>query len=79
MISYAVSTVTFEIEIWLKLQDRDFSKNPETRDVKICAFCRIFLNFVITSKMNFFEFLAVFQPVLFVSYLLIQQKNVVAL
>jgi len=39
MISYAGSTVTFEIEIWLKLQDRDFIKNPETRDFNICAFC----------------------------------------
>jgi len=44
MISDTVETVTFEIQTWLKLRDRDFIKNPETetRDFKICAFCRLF-------------------------------------
>jgi len=43
--SDGVKTVTFETETWLKLRDRDFIKNHETRvlkfetqDFKICAF-----------------------------------------
>jgi len=51
-----VETVTFDIQSWSKLKDRDrdFFKNSETetrdlkfeteiktRDFKICAFCRI--------------------------------------
>jgi len=53
--SDVVETVTFETETELKLRDRDFIKNPETeietrdlkfetetRDFKICAFCRNF-------------------------------------
>ena len=38
-------------------------------------FAEIFQKNVITSKLNFFEFLTFFQPVLVVSYLQIQQKN----
>jgi len=34
MISYAVETVTFEIETWLKLRDWDFINNLDTRDFK---------------------------------------------
>ena len=37
MYSDVVETVTFETETWLKFRDE-----TETRDFKICAFCRIF-------------------------------------
>jgi len=72
IINDVIETVTFEIETWFKLRDRDFIKNPETRDFKICAFCRIKKNVVITSKLNFFKFLTFLRPVLVVSYLQIQ-------
>jgi len=41
IISDVVEAVTFEIETWLKLRDRDFIKNPETetQDFNICALC----------------------------------------
>ena len=57
-INNVVETVNFETETWLNLRGREFIKNPETRDFIICAFCRIFLNVVITSKSIFFKFLA---------------------
>jgi len=40
--SHVTEIVTFETETetWLKLRDRDFIKNPETRDFRICAICR---------------------------------------
>ena len=62
MISDVVETVTFEIGIWLKLRDRKLIKNPEaeTRHFKICAFCRIFLKNVITSKLNIFQTSGIF-------------------
>ena len=81
MISDVVEAVTFEIETWLKLRDRDFIKNPETetQDFNICALCWIKKNVAITSTSNFFKFLAFFWQVLVVSYLKIQQTNVVEL
>ena len=53
--SDAIKTVTFKTETWQNLRDRDFIKNPqtetrdlkfetETRDFRICAICRNFLN-----------------------------------
>jgi len=87
--SDVVETVTFQTETWLKSRDRDgdFIKNSETetetRDLKvetetrcfkICAFCRIKKNVVITSDFIFFKFLAFFRHVL-VAYLQIQQPK----
>jgi len=41
--SDVVETVTFETETSLKLRDRDFKNSEtETRDFKICGFCRHF-------------------------------------
>ena len=66
-----VETITFETETWLKRRywDRDFLKNPEsrdlkfeteteTRDFKISPFCQ--KNVVITSKLNFFQISDIF-------------------
>jgi len=74
MISDVVEAVTFEIETWLKLRDRDFIKNPETRDFKICAFCRIFFS----SVELFFQVSGILRPVLVVSYLQINKQNLLS-
>jgi len=52
MISVVVETVNFETET------QDLKFETKTRDFKICAFCQIKKNVVITSKLNFFLFLA---------------------
>ena len=63
-----------ETETWLKF--RDLFKNTETRDFKICAFCRsVFKNVIITSDFIFFKFLAFFGRFLVVYYLQIQQTK----
>ena len=65
VVSDVAKSVTFET--WLKvrdrprlhqkLRDRDLKFETETRDFKICGFCRNFLkNVVITSDLNFFNF-----------------------
>jgi len=56
-----------ETEIWLKLRDRDFIKNPETRDLKFKTETSKFVHFaeffflnVVTSKLIFFQISAIF-------------------
>jgi len=66
MISVVVETVNFETETQaLKFETK-------TRDFKICAFCQIKKNVVITSKLNFFFISGIFRSVFVVSYLQIQ-------
>ena len=62
--------MTFETETWLKFRDRDFIKisktrdlklETETRDFKICAFCRIFFKKrVIASDLKFLQISDIF-------------------
>ena len=71
--SDVVETAIFETETWVKLRDRDFIKNSEIeiRDLKfkdghsrlqnLWILPNFFLNAVITSKLIFFEFLALFR------------------
>jgi len=55
-------TVTFEIETWLKLQDRDFIKNPRSRleTSKFVHFAELKKNVVVTSKLIFFQISGIF-------------------
>ena len=73
--SDVIETATFETEteIWLKLRDRDFIKNSETRDLKFetqtdtqdLKICGFFWKFqktiVITSKLKVFQIYGVCQ------------------
>jgi len=78
-----VETVTFNIETetWLKFRDRDgdrdFIKNSETETEisKFVHFAEIKQNVVMTSELNFFKFLELFELVLVISYLQIQQTK----
>jgi len=59
-----------------KFRDRDLKFDAETPGFKICAFCRNF--FKMSSSLvsyNFFKFLALFRPILVVSYLKIQKTK----
>jgi len=71
------SSDVVETDTSLKLRDWDFIKNSETRNFKICGFCR---NFSKKCRYHFpswifFKFLAFFRPVFIVSYLQIQKKK----
>jgi len=80
-----VKTIFFETEALLKLWDQDFIKNSEAKTwtlwlrLNTSKFVHCAENFhknvFTTSKLNFFSFLAVLQPVLVVSYLHIQQRK----
>jgi len=68
IISYVVKT-----NLWY----RDLVKTlrPKLKILKFVHFAEIFQKIIIILKLNFFKFLAFFQSVLAVSYLLIQQRK----
>ena len=69
IISYVVKT-----NLWY--QDLVKTSRPKLKILKFVHFAEIFQKIMITTfKLNFFKFLAFFQSVLVVSYLLIQQRK----
>ena len=68
IISYVVKT-----NLWY--QDLVKTSRPKLKILKFVHFAEIFQKIIIILKLNFFKFLAFFQSVLAVSYLLIQQRK----
>ena len=71
IISYVVKT-----NLWIRHLVETSRPRPKPEIAKFVHFAEIFQKIIITTlKLNFFKFLAFFQSVLVVSYLLIQQRK----
>jgi len=68
--------ITYAVKTNLWYQDLVKTSRPKLKISKFVQFAEIFQKIIITTlKLNFFKFLAFFQSVLVVSYLLIQQRK----